>query len=265
MDLWGFWSEEDGTPLKARIYGPSMTKGLARWAYDPASWIKANADSLAMYAMAKYMQKVTGKYLHLPLATELEDVSPSSSDGTGDTGPLTSPTFFDKDQSDDCTVASDSDGPQEPGWSNVVFFKSNAQSAARSMFPDQYLAQYDGWWADAHPRENHIRLVVMQTIAGPEWMAFQETTTEPIEDFCKATILTMQPVKGDKDNVEFPTEIPSFDGSGITGCVYSGTPQAVGTLTCEGAENIYCYEDPDWKESFTCDGGKYTPGIKCHW
>lgn len=63
---------EDGEGQSSRVfkvYGPLMTKCLARWGYDTGTYTIQNADSLALFAMARYVQKALGDvYPHLPLA-----------------------------------------------------------------------------------------------------------------------------------------------------------------------------------------------------
>lgn len=52
-----------------RAYGPQPVKGLARYGKDGGSWVMRNADSLALYALVRYIQSQLGNvYPHLPLA-----------------------------------------------------------------------------------------------------------------------------------------------------------------------------------------------------
>ncbi|KAF4339668.1 killer toxin subunits alpha beta [Fusarium beomiforme] len=266
-DLEAYFLDEDKTLIRRRVYDPEMTKGLARYKFDPPFFIRRNADSFAMYSMAKYVQKAIGKYPHLPIATTLNDVDDMVTllmigDMTIDLqGQVTIAGPQDQDL---CQIPDDEDGSEKN--QDVVPFNSSAWFWATSAYPEDYQRQLRGWLADATPHHNRVRIVLMQTAMGPQWMAFQDTPDEPIKDFCTAKILARAPAEGDKDNLKFPTELPAFDAHAAKGCVYSGTSDLVGGLTCkDGAADIRCWEDPEWGEMSQCDGGRYMLGIKCDW
>ncbi|CVK90377.1 uncharacterized protein FMAN_08779 [Fusarium mangiferae] len=266
-DLICILTDQDGVPFDLPIYGPQLTKGLAKFKLGAAWWLKRNADNFAMYAMAKTAQKATGNYPHLPLAVTLKGVQDNPDlfmtgniiiDREGRTtmvGP--------KDQGE-CQAPGDEDGPGDKD--NVVPFNSSAWFMDESYYPEDYNRQVRGWLADANPRHNRVRIVLMQTAAGPQWIVVQDTPEDPIKDFCLAEILSKAPANGDENNLEFPTKLPAFEAHGAKGCVYSGTSNIVGSLACEGGpSDVRCWEDPEWREMSYCDGGKYMLGIKCDW
>lgn len=271
VDLFAMFSTVDGDVFKMKIYGPALTKGLAKFKLDPAWWIKRNADSFTMYAMAKVVQKATGSYPHLPLAMEFDGV---------DDNPTLGPGFF---TTDGITIDREGKtivvGPRDRGecqdpddedrrgdLSDVVPFNSSAWFMDSSYYPEDYNRKLRGWIADAYPRHNRVRIVLMQTAAGPQWMAFQDTPDDAIKDFCSAKILAKAVADGDQDNLKFPTELPAFDTHGAKQCVYTGSSDMVGGLTCEdGPSDIRCWQDFDWGTMSRCDGGQYMLGIKCDW
>lgn len=67
----------DGSTTWFSAYGPLLCKALGRITFTPGLWVIQNADSLTMYAIAKYVQDKMGAYPHLPWAPE-----PPSSVGT---------------------------------------------------------------------------------------------------------------------------------------------------------------------------------------
>ncbi|KAF5681220.1 glycoside hydrolase family 18 [Fusarium heterosporum] len=265
-DMLATYLDEDGFERYTYLYGPERTKALARYKFQPSFFIRRNADSFAMYAMAKYVQKAIGKYPHLPLAMELEEVKDLSSlfivggmsiDLQGKT------TFSDPHDDDTCQTSNGEDNPEKQ---EVVPFNSSAWFWGVSIYPEEYQRQVRGWLADATPHQNRVRIVLMQTAMGPLWMAFQDTPDKPIEDFCSAKILAKVNAEGDDQNLKFPTELPAFNAHGAKGCVYSGSSDVVGGMTCdEGDSAIRCWEDPEWREMSQCNGGSYMLGIKCDW
>ncbi|KAF4441616.1 Killer toxin subunits alpha beta [Fusarium acutatum] len=74
VDLYALYTRRDQNIAKQKIYNAAKTKGLAAFHLDPAWRIKRSAGNFAMYAMAKTVQKITGKYPHLPFASTLECV-----------------------------------------------------------------------------------------------------------------------------------------------------------------------------------------------
>ncbi|CEI67934.1 unnamed protein product [Fusarium venenatum] len=265
-DISAFYYDDDNSYRHTGLYGAERTKALARYKFSPSFFIRRNADSFAMYAMAKYVQKVIGKYPHLPLAMKLDEVE----DGPGffvSGGISIDPEGIvtiagSQDDDDTCHLY----GGQEIPEKDVVPFNSSAWFWDLSVYPEDYQRQWRGWLAEAHPYKNWVRIVLMQTAMGPQWMAFQDTPDDPITDFCSAKILSKTLVEGDKNDLKFPTELPAFGAHEAKGCVYSRTSDLVGGMTCEsGASNIRCWEDPAWGEMSECDGGRYMLGIKCDW
>ncbi|KAG5654895.1 hypothetical protein KAF25_005852 [Fusarium avenaceum] len=270
-DLFAMFSTASGEVLKLKIHGPALTKGLGNSKLDPARWIKKNADSLTMFAMAKTVQKAIGKYPHLPFATTLERVDeiPALAPGLLSTDGVIidrqeKMTVFSPTDQRECQESDDED--RRGDLSDVVPFNSSAWFMDDSQYPDDYKRQMRGWLADAYPRQNRVRIVLMQTAAGPQWMVFQDTPDDAIVDFCSAKILAMAVVEGDQDNLKFPTELPAFDAHGAKECVYSGSFDVVRGLTCkDGPSDIRCWQDFDWGTMSICDGGQYMLGIKCDW
>lgn len=78
MDIAAIYTDPDGSLHRTVLYGPEMTKSLAKYRFRPSHFIKRNADSFAMYAMAKCVQKNIGMYPHLPLALTLDEVEDTS-------------------------------------------------------------------------------------------------------------------------------------------------------------------------------------------
>ncbi|KAG5789305.1 hypothetical protein H9Q69_011635 [Fusarium xylarioides] len=270
VDLYALYTQRDQTVVKQKIYNTAKTKGLAAFHLDPAWWIKRRADNFAMYAMAKTVQKITGNYPHLPFASTIECVYDVPHIGLDSF--MAKGVMIDRDGAamivpggqGKCQAPNDE---HVPGDKNLVVpLNSTARFSSRSYYPEDYNRQLRGWLADANPRHNRVRIVLMQASMEPQWIVLQDTPKEPIKDFCLAKVLTKVPAKGDEDNPVFPTKLPAFEAHGAKGCVYSGTSNIVGSLTCEdGPSDIRCWEDPEWKEMSYCDGGKYMLGIKCDW
>lgn len=70
--------------FETKAYGPLWTKVLARWyqaGIDTGEFVQRNADNLAMFALAKYVQNRLGIYPHLPLVSyepvKAPDLEPS--------------------------------------------------------------------------------------------------------------------------------------------------------------------------------------------
>ncbi|GIC84384.1 uncharacterized protein Aud_000200 [Aspergillus udagawae] len=65
----GYEEGNKGAMRYYTAYGPRMCKALARLGWATGLWTIQNADSLTLYAFAKYVQNALGKiYPHLPLA-----------------------------------------------------------------------------------------------------------------------------------------------------------------------------------------------------
>ncbi|KAM0226905.1 hypothetical protein ACHAP5_012286 [Fusarium lateritium] len=266
-DMPATYTDDDDNIRLTVLYGAERTKALARYRFTPAYFIRRNADNFAMYAMAKYVQKAIGKYPHLPLAMTLDDVEnvPSLFMSGGFSIDLAGKVTIAGPQDDDICQTSATEGGSGENQ-DLVQFNSSAWFWGNSVYPEDYQRQLRGWIADATPHHNRVRIVLMQTAMGPQWMTFQDTPEEPITDFCAAKILTKVTAEGDENNLQFPTKLPAFDAHVAKGCVYSGSSDVVGGMSCEdGALDIRCWEDPEWREMSECDGGRYILGIKCDW
>ena len=264
-DIAAFYKDEDNVYYRTVVYDAERTKALAHYKFDPAYFLRRNADDFAMYAMAKYVQKVVSKYPRLPLAMTFDDVE----DGPGlfMSGGIIidlqgGVTMAGATEDDSCHVPEIQDIPEE----DIVPFNSSTWFWKTPDYPEDYQRQYRGWFADAYPYQNRVRIVFMYSTLGPQWMTYADTPDEPITDFCSAKVLSNTLAEGDENDWKFPTELPAFDAHGAKGCVYSGTTDLVGEMICEsGASNIRCWEDPESREMSECEGGRYMLGIKCDW
>jgi hypothetical protein len=52
----------------------------------------------------------------------------------------------------------------------------------------------------------------------------------------------------------FPTNLSSFTSHEISGCTYSGTETAVGTMSCPGVDSISCSQAGDYGKQIYCNG-----------
>jgi len=55
------------TRVTRPVYGGLPTKILAKWNLSPGQYVSTSADNLALYAVAKYVQKQIGRYPDLPV------------------------------------------------------------------------------------------------------------------------------------------------------------------------------------------------------
>lgn len=123
-------------------------------------------------------------------------------------------------------------------------------------------------WGGSAPvrRPRQVLIVAMQTAAGHFWMVFQQTTSNPISNFCEARILARVAMTGSDDYYELPTSVPAFDAHEATDCRYTGTKTGVGKLVCPAVRDIRCSLDPSYGTVRECQGGsKYMRGINCAW
>lgn len=142
-----FYTSEDGSFRRSVIYGPERTKALARYKFNPPFFIRRNSDNFAMYAMAKYVQKVVGKYPHLPLAMTFDDVDDNPGlfmsggfiiDREGKV------TIAGEREEDTCHVDGIQDIPEE----DLVPFNSSTWFWGTSGYPEEYQLQYQSWMAE---------------------------------------------------------------------------------------------------------------------
>lgn len=141
-----------GNPIVNAAYGPTRTKALARWKWNTGKYILRNADSMTMYAMAKYVQnELGGIYPYLPLAMngpnfipgdntgkpiDMGDFFTFNSDGTVD---IKNNTLV--DATEVCTAA---EKDQNISQGDVVKFGYDG-IADGSLYPESYLKQYAEW------------------------------------------------------------------------------------------------------------------------
>lgn len=145
----------DGSKKDITVYGPAAAKSLARWGYDTGSWVIRNSDNLALYAMARYVQKALGDvYPHLPFApkppdsvyppdtfTAADGMFTIDSDGTGTLANSSEVSALLWDPSSTCANDDDEDGDSDPDAILVL----SAGFANSSYFPADYLANYTSW------------------------------------------------------------------------------------------------------------------------
>ncbi|KAI2792815.1 Killer toxin subunits alpha/beta [Penicillium oxalicum] len=140
----------DRTKIWTKAYGPVINKALGRMLYS-GFWTMQNADSMSLYALARYVQKKLGNiYPHLPLALKpavdadwpylvsgLEvyengtGISTSGSDGDVSTWSSTT---------SQCSDSDDLDG----GWQNQATMTVSG-FPMRSDYPADYLSSWSSW------------------------------------------------------------------------------------------------------------------------
>ncbi|KAK2749084.1 hypothetical protein CKAH01_06581 [Colletotrichum kahawae] len=151
-----YHNEGDDGIIRRQIYvayGPKMTKALARWK-SPTEYTIINADSLTMYAHAKYIQKAVGNiYPHLPLGAApprniIDDFGQWSAgdlftvyaNGTGKLG--SSPEVSEYVVDEKCPQEFDGLEAEQDKYQ----LKLHATGfAPASVYPEEYLAQYAEW------------------------------------------------------------------------------------------------------------------------
>ncbi|AEO66607.1 glycoside hydrolase family 18 protein [Thermothielavioides terrestris NRRL 8126] len=156
VDLWLKILEPDpdnpgGFKYRFReAYGPANTKSMARF-FGSSYYTIKHADSLTLYALARYVQKALGDiYPHLPLAGDPPD-------DIG--GAFVVPGYFTMepngtavmDPSDDGAAAGDDPGAcstydvgdSTPSDDDTVTLSANF--AAKSDYPADYLSSYSSW------------------------------------------------------------------------------------------------------------------------
>lgn len=98
-------------------------------------------------------------------------------------------------------------------------------------------------------------------------MVFAQSTSNPIANFCDATIIARQEMQ-DEDLLPllYPESLPSFSAHGASGCKYTGDKQAVGKLACPGVKGIICQQDAGFGKLRDCPtGGWYIKTVTCEW
>ncbi|OBT86430.1 hypothetical protein VE02_05307, partial [Pseudogymnoascus sp. 03VT05] len=158
----GFTYSEKGKQVFRIIsaYGAQPCKGLARYAENTGLWVIRNAESMAIYALAKFVQKKLGDvYPHLPLAP----LPPTSVSGKGvgsdyfvaddlftilANGSFELPvnTTLDDDlewslSMGVCAMAEDEHGDADP--SDILTL--SADFALQTDYPTDYLSSWSSW------------------------------------------------------------------------------------------------------------------------
>ncbi|KAI9763966.1 MAG: hypothetical protein M1840_009000 [Geoglossum simile] len=145
LDTYIVMSQGSGQ-VRTRAYGALLAKALARYPHDTGSWVIQNADSLALFALSKYVQKKLGAYPHYPivanppLAVPPQNPFEVDSDGkltVNETNPLAAE-FAGLDTT--CNNIEDDENP--PVILNLDSW------APDSAYPADYLAEQRMWAAN---------------------------------------------------------------------------------------------------------------------
>jgi hypothetical protein len=140
----------DGESFIVKADGPQMTKILARWTISTGTWIVRNADSLALYILAKYVQAEMDIYPHLPIvATVPLDVGKNlifngaftmNANGTASDVNLTNPDLLTN------TAAACVDPTTEDYLTLTYDFTDQGD------YPTDYISDLNTWiWQDGNP------------------------------------------------------------------------------------------------------------------
>lgn len=147
--------KDKGGYVRSGAYGPMLTKTLARWDQDTAYYTSTNADSLAEFIMASYVQeKLDNTYPHQPIVIETPEVPPRPIDSLtneldylliqGDDGNLVlnssnplSEQFVPMNQG---LYFGASDGPEEANNTLTL-----TKLAPASIYPSEYLSSASSW------------------------------------------------------------------------------------------------------------------------
>lgn len=138
-------------------YEPLGTKMLARWGVSTGYWTVRNAESLLMFALARYVQKKVGLYPHLPLApgppSGVEGFDASSKyfsvpgllemfgDGTVEMDANTTDyNDLSWDPTDTCAILDD-----EVANDDSQILTLSAAFAAETAYPTDYMSSWSSW------------------------------------------------------------------------------------------------------------------------
>lgn len=146
--------EEKLIARRSPAYGPAPVKALARY-FSSSYYTIRNADSLALYALVKYVQNKLGNiYPHLPLAGDPPDAVKEKSKSPGFfTMEANGTAVPDPSQDDGAALAGggdpgtcgidDVDTESASSDANTVTFSANL--AVKSDYPADYLSSYSSW------------------------------------------------------------------------------------------------------------------------
>lgn len=95
------------------------------------------------------------------------------------------------------------------------------------------------------------------------WEVFSTEPGEPVYFCDDAPIKVEGPV--DAEVPSYPTEIPSFEAHDASECTYTGSGDEVGTMKCDGVDDIECKKSPQYGESLPCIGAGVFPAVRCDW
>ncbi|KAJ5657645.1 uncharacterized protein N7484_001294 [Penicillium longicatenatum] len=137
-----------------KAYGPWACKALARLGWATGAWTIINADSLTLYAFAKYVQNALGNiYPHLPLAPpppknaeipfEIDDLFTLYNNGTGEPA---SNTTLDNElewslSQGVCAAADDEDGDEAAS----AVMTTMTTWPVETDYPSDYLSSWSSW------------------------------------------------------------------------------------------------------------------------
>ncbi|KAI9170782.1 hypothetical protein HJFPF1_00255 [Paramyrothecium foliicola] len=121
----------------------------------------------------------------------------------------------------------------------------------------------------ASPRSKKILIGIYEIYSGTSWermwKVFENTAGNSV-DVCNAKAVALEVATTTLNKPDYPTSIEEFTAHGVDGCVYTGTRDAPGTLSCPGISGIRCYQDPQHDERFDCgQGGGHKPVVICDW
>lgn len=140
-----------------KAYGPQLVKALSRFGKETGDWVVQNSDNMALYAMARYVQKALGNiYPHLPLAPSPPDTvgTPGNDGGEvvigdlwafGDDGTAT---IINSAAVDALSWQADDACSLDEDFTTDATVTLGDGFAPASSFPSEYLDQYNSWRSD---------------------------------------------------------------------------------------------------------------------
>ncbi|EAW20625.1 uncharacterized protein NFIA_030580 [Aspergillus fischeri NRRL 181] len=150
----GYEEGNKGVMRYYTAYGPRMCKALARLGWATGKWTIQNADSLTLYAFAKYVQNALGNiYPHLPLAPpapksatipfEIDDLFTLYNNGTGER--VLNTTLDNKLEwslsQGVCAAADDEDGDEAAS----AVMTTMTTWPVETDYPSDYLSSWSSW------------------------------------------------------------------------------------------------------------------------
>ncbi|KAJ3467994.1 hypothetical protein MRS44_005558 [Fusarium solani] len=179
--------------------------------------------------------------------------------------------------------------PNSPAWidsgeyagsvgtagNNIRFAKLHLTGRASLVAVDRSTNAIAAWLngcddLDISEKEHRITITHAKSkFSGKQW----SVTERPLEgstpkDHCDLTgkySRGTQYSPDDPDDAKYPTLISEIGKLYGHKCVYTGLPDTLGRLRCEGVTGIHCYKDPSFGEKKDCDGWSYTHALYCEW